>query len=225
MKKSKASNLENKRKSLLTMGLLIACCFSLCSFEWANFRNLEVRNFDYNEELIEEDIIMPTYHQKKAKQQVVMKKQQKMNLIAEIIEGEATEEEIEFEEIDFDEEEPHFEEPGMPDELIDEEHIFTIVEEQPEFPGGDLAMKKFLNENMDYPRLALEAGIHGTVYLTFVVDQEGNIDNVEILRGIGGGCDGEAVSVVSKMPKWKPGKQRGKPVKVQFNMPITFSTY
>jgi protein TonB len=82
---------------------------------------------------------------------------------------------------------------------------------------------KFLQDNIKYPQMARESGIQGTVYVTFVVERNGNVTDVKILRGIGGGCDEEAVRVVQNMPKWEPGKQRGKPVRVQFNMPIKFT--
>jgi len=100
--------------------------------------------------------------------------------------------------------------------------IHTFVEEWPEFPGGDGARVKFLSENIIYPKVAKETGIQGPVHLTFVVEKDGSITNVNILRGIGGGCDEEATRVVSSMPKWKPGRQNGKEVRVQFNMPINF---
>jgi len=101
--------------------------------------------------------------------------------------------------------------------------IFTVVEEQPSFPGGEEARMKFFLENMKYPEEAMETGIQGTVFLTFVVEDDGSITDVKILRGIGGGCDAEAIRVVQAMPKWIPGKQRGIPVRVQFNLPIKFT--
>ncbi len=73
-----------------------------------------------------------------------------------------------------------------------------------------------------YPDMAKDAKIEGKVYLTFVVDRDGGITGVKVLRGIGGGCDEEAVRVVKNMPRWNPGKQRGKPVRVQYNLPINF---
>jgi len=100
--------------------------------------------------------------------------------------------------------------------------IHTFVEEWPEFPGGNTARVKFLSENIKYPKDAKDAGIQGPVHLTFVVEKDGSISNVGVLRGIGGGCDEEATRVVSSMPKWKPGRQNGKEVRVQFNMPINF---
>jgi periplasmic protein TonB len=108
------------------------------------------------------------------------------------------------------------------EEVVQEPQIFTIVEEMPGFPGGDEELFKYLGKSIKYPAMAKDANIQGTVYVTFVVKEDGSISNVQILRGIGGGCDEEAKRVVESMPKWKPGKQRGKAVRVQFNLPIKF---
>lgn len=101
--------------------------------------------------------------------------------------------------------------------------IFTVVEEQPGYPGGEEARIAFLQQNIKYPEEAKELGIQGKVFVTFVVEVDGSITAVQVLRGIGGGCDEEAVRVVKSMPKWVPGKQRGVPVRVQFNLPIKFT--
>lgn len=98
----------------------------------------------------------------------------------------------------------------------------TIVEEMPEFPGGPEALYPYIRKILRFPEQAVEEGIEGVVYLTFVVETDGKISNVNVLRGIGGGCSEEAVRVVKGMPNWKPGKQRGKEVRVQYNLPIRF---
>ena len=104
-----------------------------------------------------------------------------------------------------------------------EEVIFTVVENDPEFPGGMEALYKYLGENIKYPSIAKENNITGKVYVTFVVEKDGSIANPRILRDIGGGCGQEAIRVIKSMPKWKAGKQRGKPVRVQFNLPVSFN--
>jgi len=109
------------------------------------------------------------------------------------------------------------------DEEVLETPIFTVVEEIPYYIGGDEAKIKFLTENIKYPQSAKEKKIQGTIYVTFVIDETGKVTDVRVLRGIGGGCDEEAIRVVELMPPWKPGKQSGKPVRVQFNMPIRFT--
>jgi len=108
------------------------------------------------------------------------------------------------------------------EELFTNPPIYTIVEEMPTYKGGDVARMKFLQDNIKYPQMARESGIQGAVYVNFIVDTKGNVTEVKVLRGIGGGCDDEAVRVVKMMPKWQPGKQSGKTVRVLFNMPIYF---
>lgn len=107
-------------------------------------------------------------------------------------------------------------------EVKTEEPPVPIAEEMPLFPGGDAERQKFLNENTRYPQQALETDIQGTVYVQFVVDTKGNITDVKVMRGIGGGCDEEAVRVVKMMPQWHAGKQNGRPVRVLFTMPVIF---
>ncbi len=104
-----------------------------------------------------------------------------------------------------------------------DKHVFAVVDEMPEYPGGQDEMMKYLGNNIKYPDEARKAGIQGLVYVTYVVEKDGTITELRINRGIGGGCDEEAIRVVSAMPKWEPGKQNGKPVRVQFNLPIKFS--
>lgn len=105
----------------------------------------------------------------------------------------------------------------------DQDSFFITVEVMPSFPGGIEARGKYLNDNIKYPDEAIKAGIQGTCYMNFVVETDGRITNVRVLRGIGGGCDEEAIRVIQDMPEWEPGLQRGKPVRVQYNMPIKFT--
>ncbi len=104
----------------------------------------------------------------------------------------------------------------------EEDIVFTVVEQQAEFPGGFEAMGKFLAKNMKYPAQARRMGIEGSVFVSFVIDREGNISEPQVIKGISAECDKEAVRVVSLMPPWKPGKQNGKPVKCRFVLPIKF---
>jgi TonB family protein len=106
---------------------------------------------------------------------------------------------------------------------LDMDKIFVFTEQHPEFPGGDNARIQYISENVNYPKKAREKGTQGTVYASFIVEKDGSISNVEILRGIGYGCDEEVIRVISSMPNWKPGIQRGKAVRAQFNMPIKFT--
>jgi TonB family protein len=105
----------------------------------------------------------------------------------------------------------------------EENGVFTVVEHMPEYVGGSNAMNAFIASNISYPQKAKETGIQGTVYVTFVIDETGAVGNAKVIRGIGKECDVEALRVVKMMPKWKPGKQSGKNVKVAFTLPIKFS--
>jgi len=105
---------------------------------------------------------------------------------------------------------------------VREEPEFLVVEDMPEFPGGDKAMFKYIADNINYPKEALKHKIEGRVTIQFVIDEEGNVVDAKVLKGIGYGCDEEALRVVNSMPKWKPGKQRGDNVRVRFVLPIRF---
>lgn len=101
--------------------------------------------------------------------------------------------------------------------------VFTYVEQMPEYAGGESEMLRFIKENLKYPEEALEEGLEAKVYVKFVVDENGAINNVTSVRPAGSGFDEEAIRVVESMPEWKPGKQNGKAVKVHFQIPIRFS--
>ena len=101
--------------------------------------------------------------------------------------------------------------------------IFLIVEQMPDFPGGEKALLSYLATNIKYPVIARQNGITGPVYVGFVVTKEGKVSDVKIQRGIGGGCDEEAVRVVQSMPQWKPGKQNGVAVSVRYTLAVNFT--
>lgn len=103
-----------------------------------------------------------------------------------------------------------------------EKKVFDVVEQMPHFPGGDAALMQFLRENIKYPETAEKNGIQGRVICTFVVENDGSVTNVQILRSVDDLLDKEAVRVIQAMPKWVPGKQNGEPVFVKYTLPITF---
>ena len=113
--------------------------------------------------------------------------------------------------------------PANNNEDLDDEILqFAVIEDAPEFPGGEAELYKYLGKNIKYPQMARDQNIEGRVFVTFVIEKDGSIANPKVLRDIGGGCGEEALRVVRSMPKWKPGKQRGKTVRVQFNLPVAF---
>lgn len=105
----------------------------------------------------------------------------------------------------------------------DESQVFTVVEEMPKFPGGQTALLQFLAKNVKYPVEAIEKKISGRVMISFIVEKDGSLSNVEVLKNVDPALDAEAVRVVKSMPKWEPGKQRGHVVRVKYTLPVTFS--
>ena len=108
-------------------------------------------------------------------------------------------------------------------EPVEEDEVFLIVEQMPEFPGGETALIKYIADHIKYPVAAQEMGIQGKVYVTFVVDKNGNVTNATVTRGIDSALDKEALRVINSLPKWSPGKQRGMPVSVSYTVPINFT--
>jgi len=103
--------------------------------------------------------------------------------------------------------------------------IFTIVDQKPEYPGGEDAIMQYINDNIEYPVLATEEGVEGTVYVSFLIRKNGKVDKVRVIKGIGGGCDEQAVRVVKGMPNWSPGYDKGVLVKVEYHLPVIFSLH
>ena len=100
--------------------------------------------------------------------------------------------------------------------------VYDVVEVMPQYPGGQTAMLKYIMENIKYPKQAMKEGIQGRVTVSFIVEKDGRVSNVRLLRSVQSALDKEAVRVVKSMPKWTPGKQNGKPVRVRFNLPVMF---
>ena len=111
----------------------------------------------------------------------------------------------------------------MPEEQADE--IFTIVEEQPSPVGGIKAFYDYVGKNLKYPGKARRMGVEGRVFVEFIVEKDGSLTDIKVAKGIGGGCDEEAIRVISHAPKWNPGRQRGNPVRVRMVMPIMFQLF
>lgn len=227
VKKYDEANIEKFKLPIFLTGLLIASAFTFMAFNWAEeiepAADLGVADFEDDQEILPPQTIQrpppPPPPPPPPKLEVVEDE--------EIIE----EEEIEIEETEADEETeievPEvIEEPGEVEIEIEEEpeepEIFMIVEENAVFPGGQLELMKFMANKIKYPAIARENSIEGRVIVKFVVNEDGSISQEQVLRDIGGGCGDEALRVVRMMPKWAPGKQRGKPVKVWFTMPVAF---
>ena len=112
--------------------------------------------------------------------------------------------------------------PEPPKQVVEETKIFTVVEQMPMFPGGDAALMGYLRDNIHYPTVAAENGVQGRVVVGFVVERDGSITDVNVLRSVDPSLDREAMRVVKAMPKWTPGKQNGSAVRVKYQVPVTF---
>ena len=112
--------------------------------------------------------------------------------------------------------------PEPPKHVVEETKIFTVVEQMPMYPGGDAALMGYLRDNIHYPTVAAENGVHGRVVVGFVVERDGSITDVKVLRSVDPSLDREAMRVVKSMPRWTPGKQNGSAVRVKYQVPVTF---
>lgn len=222
IKKSKRADLERRRLLFLQIGLVLSLALILAAFEWKTVKSYSVAKWFVNTDYEIEEIAKITI-QENHKPVVPVPKVHPVNFKE--IENDMTEDQIEIEFTDPDDaENDHNLFPvDEPADIENEPPFFTVVEVFPEFPGGYASLQKYLTENLKYPRQAIEAGISGTVYVNFIIGSDGKIKDAKIERGIGGGCDEEALRVVKGMPSWSPGKQRNIPVNVQMVLPVKFS--
>jgi len=225
-KKTAKADLENKKGFFLQIGLIFALAVTLVAFEYKSYDKKELMDLSGGKRAeTPEEMIQITQQQNTPPPPAPPAS----TTIINIVDNDAiVNDDISIDaEADENTQMEEYKAPVVATQVVEEEvaeaEIFTVVEEAPSYPGGDEARIRFLQENIKYPQMARESGIQGTVYVTFVVEKNGSVTDVKVLRGIGGGCDEEAIRVIQAMPPWNPGKQRGKPVRVQFNMPIKFT--
>jgi len=219
LKKSEKADLDRKSGFFFSIGLLLTMSIVVTAFEWKEYDQSEVdliaRNTNTFEEVLE---VPPTDVPPPPPPQI------QTPVIVEVPDEEKIEEEIEVKfDVEVTEETKVQEivvQAEEPKEEVDE--IFTIVEEPAGPKGGMPAFYKYIADKMKYPAQARRMGIEGKVFVEFVIGKDGSISDVKAVKGIGAGCDEEAVRVVQGAPAWSPGKQRGKPVKQRMVLPITF---
>lgn len=217
VKKYPQADLSNKQGLFFSIGLVVTLGLVSTAFEWKSTDADATVGIDRNSNTFEELMEVPTTVQPPPPAPVVQQPQ-----IVEVPDEVEVQENLN---IEFDVEAPNLELPTTTVEPAEEEidEIFTIVEEGAEPMGGIKSFYQYLKDNMVYPRVAQRMGVEGKVLVEFIVAKDGTISEVKVLRGIGAGCDEEAVRVMSKAPKWKPGKQRGKPVRQRCIVPIVFA--
>tara|TARA_B100000214_G_scaffold151845_1_gene108721 strand:+ start:4234 stop:4887 length:654 start_codon:yes stop_codon:yes gene_type:complete len=212
-KKNPKINLENKKGLFFQIALTLTLLIVIIVFQWKSYDKVNYNLGQLNLDDIEEEIIPITKQEVKPPPPPPPPPE-----VIEIVEDEVEiEEELEIEDTEADED------VMIEIEEEDDEEFFMVVENMPEFPGGDLGLMKYIQKNVKYPPIAKEYNITGKVYVSFIVDKTGNVTNVKIVRGVDKNLDAEALRVVKSLPKYKPGKQRGKPVRVMFTIPINFT--
>lgn len=220
-KKSPKANLENKKLMFTQIGMIISLLVAWLAFEHKSYDKREIDPSLLNREVVVDEEMVEITKQEEQKPQPVEMPKQTTQL--EIVQDDVEVEDIEINaEMDQNEVVEEYVPVEVEEEEVVEAEVFTIVEEMPSYPGGDMKMYEYLGKNIKYPQIARESGIQGRVFVNFVVEPDGSVSNVKVLRGIGGGCDEEAIRVVKSMPKWKPGKQRGKAVRVSYTLPVVF---
>ena len=224
IKKTPKADLENKKSTWLLVGYVIVLAFMFIAFEWTK-RDIKIDTSQAITDLVFEEEIIPITEQP---EQAAPPPPPAAPPIAEtltIVEDDADVEEttiatseetnqaveIKYVPVAVEEEEP------------EEQTIFEVVEQMPEFPNGGMAgLMQYLSKNIKYPTIAQENGTRGRVTVQFVVNRDGSIVDAKVLRGVDPYLDKEAIRVISSMPKWKPGMQRGKAVRVKYTVPVMF---
>jgi protein TonB len=219
LKKAPAHDLTKKSGMFLNLGLTLSLLIVILAFEWPNRGDQEIIDLGQVDDNFEDIMEIPPTEQPPPPPPKVQ-----IPEIVEVPDEEEIEEEIEVE-LDVEVTEQTVVEDIVFTEAPEEEEvdeIFTIVEDQPEFPGGMSAFYEYIGARMKYPSQARRMGIEGRVYVEFIVDKDGSVTNVRAVKGIGAGCDEEAERVMKAVPKFKPGKQRGRAVRVKMVLPIYF---
>ncbi|MFA7492806.1 MAG: energy transducer TonB [Proteiniphilum sp.] len=223
VKKSPKANLERQRNTYILMGLVLGVSILFFAFEWST----ETRKLDETvlvADVLAEEEIEITRREPPPPPPPPPPEPETPEIIEVVEEKVETRMEIKSEDDQSQRQTEVYIPPPPPKPKQEEvtEEIFVVVEEQPEFPGGQAAMMKFLSDNIKYPVIAQENGIQGRVICNFVVERDGSITDVQVVRGQDPSLDREAIRVIQQMPRWKPGKQRGSAVRVRFTLPVVF---
>jgi|SRR6056297_133618 protein TonB len=224
-KKTKKANLEKKKGLFLEIGFVVTLGIVLLAFEWGT-KTKEVKGFQQQEKADVAQESVPVTRQKQKKQPPPPPPPQapeQLNIVENDVE---IDDELDIQTTEADQDtEVDYDAFGQEEEEEEEQQIFVVVENMPSFRGkGVSAFRNYVQKNLEYPTVAQENGIQGTVFVKFVIDTDGGISNVTVLRSPDPSLSEEAKRVIGNTPKgyWEPGTQRGKPVRVQYTIPIVF---
>ncbi len=217
LKKKPEADLTKKRGLFFNIGMVTTLALVILAFTWKSYDEGDLMNLGSLEDNADEMIEVPVTEQPPPPPPKIQQPE-----IIEVPDEEEIEEDIE---VDLDvevTEDSEIEEIIADEEEEESDEIFTIVEQQPTPKGGMGAFYKYVGKKMTYPSQAKRMGIEGKVFVKFMVDKDGSISRVKVLKGIGAGCDEAAAKVLKAAPKWIPGKQRGRAVRVWMTIPIVF---
>lgn len=221
-KKTPSADLTNRVGMFTNLGLAVAVGLTLVAFEYKSYGDSGLKNLAGLTDNFEELLDVPITEQPPPPPPPPPMEQP---IIEEIPDEVKIEEKIDVNfDVDVDQNKV-IAEVAIKEVVIEEEKadsIFDVVETQPNPPGGMSGWNKYLSDNLKYPTQARRMGVEGTVIVVFVINTDGTIQDVDVLRGIGGGCDEEAVKIVKNAPKWEPGRQRGRAVRTRMRLPIRF---
>lgn len=224
IKKSPKADLEKGKLTSLLMGVVVGLAVLFVGFEWSN-RDITVVTDDGVADIIAEEEVEITRQENTPPPPPPPP----APAAAEVLN--VVDDNVQLDDVDIlsseDDQAAAQAQTYTPPAVVEEEEessqqIFTVVETMPEFPGGQGALLQYLAKSIKYPVIAQENGIQGRVTCTFVVNKDGSIVDAEVIRGVDPSLDKEALRVINSMPKWSPGKQRGKPVRVKYTVPVTF---
>ena len=223
IKKTPKANLENKKTMAILIGLVLALGIMFIAFEWSK-NEIKVYDDAIQGEFVEDEEMIEVTFRDETPPPPPPPIQE--TVLSDIIDIRDDKEEIQTKNFDSEDDKNKkvvIQAPiAAPVEDPEENRIHVVVERMPEFPGGEAAMNQFINRTIRYPVIAQENGIQGRVVVQFVVNTDGKIVDVEVVRGVEESLDKEAIRVVKAMPPWNPGRQGGKNVRVKYTLPIRF---
>ena len=226
IKKNPRADLEKSKSLNLLMGMVLALAILFVGFEWGE-TDIKVATDDGSGVVIDEEEIDATFQVEPPPPPPPPQEiPQEPDVIVEV-DDEKKVDDLVIQSTDDDASQAQVATYVPPvvqkdDDEMPEDYIFLTVEQMPKFPGGETALLKWINDNMTYPQIALENGISGRISCQFTVNADGTVTDVEVTRGRDPSLDKEAIRVLKKLPKFEPGMQRGKPVRVKFQVPVTF---
>lgn len=224
-KKTPKADLESKKGLFMEIGLAVALGLTLAAFEWSS-RDEKAIIMEVQEEVAVEEELIPITTQEEIKPPPPPPPPPVADALTIVDDDTEIADEFDLQDTEMNEDSEVEFRPVETVEVEEEEEtsneVFLIVEQMPVFPGGDAELRKFLATQVKYPVIAQENGIQGRVFVKFVIAADGSVTNVEVARPFDPNLDKEAVRVVKSMPKWTPGKQRGKAVRVSYTVPINF---